>query len=691
MSEIRAKKCSWLVLSLLASSFSAATCSGIPEGSADCVAQISRLQHRWDRKQSQLKVEKDELTKELEDCRAAEMACGTREDLCKHKLGTLEDTVRVSPDKTILDLERKVQQCERGLETTTDRAVELQNQTRILELRLDGLQTKLSLENRASKSCQDELQMLQYEKDACQASRQSLLAKLETSKDEIAEQQRHCESKQETARQTISDLTGQHQAELEAMRLEAKSTIIHFRTEVGSLTQKHAIETLRVREEVTAKMEKEMTQRERQLLSERWSLQIVIRQLHADLSEGDRILQAVKDELFTVRRELFDLKEIHVRGPERRRRLRIQWWKNWQLRFLQNWKILVQAGDEVLLHPVRCAWGRVLALHDKYLKPVWRSLKNLLEPVCSSVYAVGLKVWVRFAAVLRKFYPIVLRYAEVTWSKVSKVIRLTWLVLMQKSSYWWSRCFEQMRLIAMWTLLSISSVWDQVILHIVAWRQRVSWSQISQSAGNLAHDAYLVAKGLRTDLSLVAVGLKVEIRELLHRYMTEISMVAKQARQVVAEKYEQDIQPRLYASLKSIPPLVENVALMYRQHLEPHVHALYNLVLKHVQPFLGNLVEGYRRFHAAAADALGVVADVAIGNVRVHPFLNVLTRYFEWVKSHSTEIVYHSELMVLVVVITGMLMRPCRRKIALLSTSVSGKKKRPSSKLMMNSDRASSH
>ena len=680
MSEIRAKTCFWLVLSLLACSFSTTTC-GIAEADTDseCVAQISRLQHRWDRKQSQLKVETDELTKALEDCRAAEMACGTREDLCKHKLGTL-DKASDSPFESIQNLESKVRQYKHELESSTARATELEHEARILELRLEGLQTKLFLENNESKSLQEELQILLYEKDSCQAARQTLLAKLETLHEEIFEERRQCESKQEISSQTISHLTDQHHAELEAVRLESKSSMSHFQTRIDALKQKHTLDTQRVRQEVTAQMKKETTQRELQLLAERQSLHVVIRQMHTELSEGERILQTVKDDLFALRRELFDLKEIYVRGPERRRRLRIQWRRNWYQRFLNFWKMLVQAGDEALFLPIRCAWDRVLASHEKYLIPVWQPLKARLGPLYSPICAFGRKICRRWAAAFWKLYPIVLRCAEAAWSKVSKLVSLAWLVLKQKSSYWWIRFVVQVRVIAIWTSHSIGFLWDQFSQNIVAWRQPASWSQISQSTSCLAHEAYLVAKGLQIELSLVAVGMKIEIRELLHRNVRQTSMVVEQARQLMAEKYEQDFQPRLHALVQYMP--VENVTLLYRQHLEPHLHALYNRFQQHLQPRLETSVEGYRRTQAAAADALGIMADFAIDNTRSHQYLVVLTPCFGWVQTHSIEIVYYGELMVLLAAITVMLIRPRRHKTVLLSTaSASGKTQRPLSKL----------
>lgn len=678
MSAIRAKISYWLVLSLLACSCSTTTC-GIAEADTECVAQISRLQHRWDRKQSQLKVEKEELTKELEDCRAAEMACGTREDLCKHKLETL-DRASDSPVETIQNLESKVRQHEYELESSTARAAELKQQARILELRLEGVQTKLYLEINESKSLKEDLQILQYEKDSCQESRQSLLAKLETLQEKIVEQRRQSESKQEIDRQTISNLADQYHAELEAVRLESDSSMSHFQSGIDALKQKHALEMLKVRQEVTAQMEKEMSRRKRQLLAEKQSLQIVIRQMHADLSEDGLILRTVKDDLFDVRRELFDLKEIYVRGPERRRRLRIHWWRKLYQRFLNYWRILVQAGDEALLLPILRAWDRVLASHEKYCIPVWQSLKDLLEPVCSPICAAGRKICRSCAAAFWKLYPIVLRCGEAAWRKVSKVASLVWLVLMQKSSYWWIQFVVQVRMIAIWTSHSIGFLWDHFSQHIVAWRQRASWSQISQSTSCLAHEAYLVAKGLQIELSLVAVGVKIEIRELLHRHLIQIAMVVEQTRQVMAEKYEQDFQPRLHASVKSIP--VENVTLLYRQHLEPHLHALYSRFQQHLQPRLEASVEGYRRTQAATADALGIMADFAIDNTRSHQYLVVLTPYFEWVQFHSTAIVFYGELMVLLAAITVMLIRPRRHKTALLSTaSASGKTQRPLSKL----------
>lgn len=694
---------------------STATAAAAPAAAASasnsnvaCDEQLSKLQHRLERKQSQWTVATEKLQDELGLCLATKMACETRETMCKRQLGTFDNADVISPAETIQDLQTRLKECQQTLELKIATVTDLESQNLSLESKVGNLETKLSLEQEAAQhtatTLQEDLRVMRAEKDSCQSAWQSRTHKVTTLQQEMNDLRLQLETDQELSRQRTRELTEQHQQELEALQAKAQSTVSETRGEMAAMREQHAQETIRIRNESAIQMEDEMERRAAKWQADRQALDRTVRELRDKNSATERLLQTVKDDLFFVRRELFDLQETFVRGPDLQRRLRQQRWRSWKQWVLRQWQRLVRLLDESLVRPVKRMWIRVLAAYKQYVEPVWRSVQDTVEPVWKSIRAATLSAWklcaefyqkwspiVRqhvienwrklskhaastwkfFAAFYQKWSPIVRRHVVASWRKFLKHVESTRRAIWQRLALWYTQLSECVLSASTRVLMYAKSAWHQASQRAIgAWHQRASWSEISESIALVGRNVHFVAKGLRIELALVSRGLRIELGEWLHSLFVRTRQKLQPHFQVFSEKYQHHVQPHLKSLAEELSQLYQDrVKPLFPTLVEGYRHSdifVARLVQQHVEPHLTAMAEGYHRSQVATANALGSVTDLALEYSRIRRYPTLLTRSLEWVKLHTMELVYYGEWLLLLT-IAFILFRPRRKNVSVFS------------------------
>jgi len=625
--------------------------AAVSDPSNPCHEQLEHLKHRLERKRSNLKEEVENCQEELGLCLATKMAVETRENMCKQRLGVLEDAAAAAAGTTddhqseLLDLEEKLQVCQQELDQTVTQqeATELRQTIESLSREMSAekestqhIVSQLAAANTAQESCAVELQLqstqlsnLQHQTDQTVAEmlqtvgdlrqeltteRESARKSLESLKEEhqkelasekeaaqqtIVQLQQALVIQQETAKQTLQSLQEQHQNELAVQNEAAQQTIRQLELDLVTLQSTLNEQKNALWEQATAQAQQQTGRLVERLESQKRALQRWNQQQRQETAARRQTLQAVKDELFYVRRELFDLKERLIRAPELQRRLRQERWRE-----IRDW--------------VRRVWlrgvvARLQPYHEAYVRPVGQSLR-----------AVELRFRSRYEANVRP-----------AWQSLNTRVQAAGRVVRERYDHWCPIVQRNMVLL-----------WNEA-----AQRATFAWSVAVQRTFLVWREVSLVAKGLRRELSRVGRG-------LMHRAW----QATEGPRLVASQQYEQHVQPH-----------IRTLSQQYQQHVQPHFRTLSHYYQRHFQPRLlalslhyqqqvqprmlavsqqcrhtaHALVEGHHHGRTAATRALWGMTGLLLDYCRIQHY-NRCSRISEVLHSRTTEIVYYGEWLLIV-------------------------------------------